>query len=352
MPYVNPPALVAEQQRTLRVSADDERALIERVLLGVRATDEEACTVATILVEADLRGQSSHGILRLPIIVERVRAGLIRPRASPHLVWTSAALGHVDAGAGFGHVMALFAMREAVRRAADTGIAAIAVHNNNHIGMLAYYVESAAAAGAVGIVLTTSEALVTPYGGAEALIGTNPIAIGFPAEPEPFVLDMATSATAMGKVIDRHQRGEALPGGWAVAADGQPTTSAAAALRGALLPFGGAKGYGLGLAVELLAGALVGAALGQDVHGTLDAEHPSNKGDLFIAINPGSLPGASDLPTRSGAYLDGIRSSRTAPGTASVHIPGDQARQRRHKRLQTGIPLSQAAWQAAQELVP
>ena len=345
------PARPAAEQRTLRVSADQERSLIEQVLLGVGATVDEACTVATILVEADLRGQSSHGILRLPIIVERVHAGLICPGVSPNLEWTSAALGHLDAAAGFGHVMALFAIRAAVRRATETGIAAIVVRNNNHIGMLAYYVECAAAAGAVGIVLTTSEALVTPHGGAEALIGTNPIAIGFPAQPEPFVLDMATSATAMGKVIDRHQRGEALPGGWAVAADGQPTTNAAAALRGALLPFGGAKGYGLGLAVELLAGALVGAALGQQVHGTLDAEHPSSKGDLFIAINPCSLPSSDTLPERAGDYLDQIRHSRPAPGTASVHIPGDYARQRRQRRLQTGIPLSHTAWDAAQELV-
>jgi hypothetical protein len=146
--------------------------------------------------------------------------------------------------------MALFAMRQALQRASDTGIAAIGVRNNNHIGMLAYYAEYAARLGSVAIVLTTSEALVTPFGGAEALIGTNPIAIGFPAGPEPFVLDMATSATAMGKVIDRKHRGEPLPGGWAVAADGRPTTDASAALLGALLPFGGAKGYGLGLAVE------------------------------------------------------------------------------------------------------
>lgn len=348
MPPVSPPALAAD--RTLRVRADEERSLIERVLLGVGASADEACTVATVLTEADLRGQSSHGILRLPIIVERVRAGLIRPEAVPHLTWSSTALAHMDAGHGFGHVMAVFAMREAIRRAAETGIAAIAVRNNNHIGMLAYYVEQAARAGSVGMVFTTSEALVTPYGGSEALIGTNPIAIGFPAQPEPFVLDMATSATAMGKVIDHHHRGNPIPDGWAVAADGQPTTNAAAALRGALLPFGGAKGYGLGLAVELLAGALAGAALGQDVHGTLDAQHASSKGDLFIAINPGRLPLADSLPTRAGSYLDDIRHSRPAPGTASVHVPGDHARQRRQKRVQSGIPLSHTAWQAALDL--
>jgi LDH2 family malate/lactate/ureidoglycolate dehydrogenase len=338
--------------RTVRVSADEARSLIERVLLGVDATPEEACTVANVLVEADLRGQSSHGILRLPTIVERVNAGLIRPRATPRLVWTSTALGHMDAAEGFGHVMALFAMRQALQRASDTGIAAIGVRNNNHIGMLAYYAEYAARLGSVAFVLTTSEALVTPFGGAEALIGTNPIAIGFPARPEPFVLDMATSATAMGKVIDRQHRGEPLPGGWAVAADGRPTTDASTALLGALLPFGGAKGYGLGLAVELLAGALVGAALGQDVHGTLDADHPTSKGDLFMAISPRSLPDSSSLPARSSSYLDRIRSSRPAPGTDAVSIPGDHARQRRLTSLHDGITLSHTAWQAALELAP
>jgi LDH2 family malate/lactate/ureidoglycolate dehydrogenase len=202
----------------------------------------------------------------------------------------------------------------------------------------------------VGIVLTTSEALVTPFRGAEPLIGTNPIAIGFPARPQPFILDMATSATAMGKIIDHSQRGSPLPDGWAIGADGDETTDAVAALAGAILPFGGAKGYGLGLAVELLAGALVGAALGREVRGTLDARHVSSKGDLFLAIDPGTLPGADDLAARAGAYLDAIRGSRPARGARAVRVPGDRARETRAKHLASGIPLSTAAWQAALSL--
>ena len=332
---------------TVLVSADEERALLLDVLRTLGATADESRVVGDVLLEADLRGQSSHGILRLPMIAARVRAGLIRPGASPDVVWGSAALAHMDARRGFGHVMADRAMHLAIDRARRTGIAAVAVRNNNHIGMIGYYAEAAAEAGVVAIVLTTSEALVTPHGGAEALIGTNPIAVGFPARPHPFVLDMSTSATAMGKIIDRAQRGEPIPPGWAVGPDGRVTTDATVAMAGAIMPFGGAKGYGLGLAVELLAGALVGAATGRDVLGTLDAEHPATKGDLFLAIDPSTLPGASDLVDRAAAFLDSVRASRPADGAEAPRVPGDRAHACRAERSANGIPLSGEAWQAA-----
>jgi LDH2 family malate/lactate/ureidoglycolate dehydrogenase len=253
----------------------------------------------------------------------------------------------MDAEHGFGHAMADRAMQMAVARARLTGIAAITVRNNNHIGMIGYYAEAAARVGVVGIVMTTSEALVTPYGGADAMVGTNPIAVGFPAVPEPFVLDMSTSATAMGKIIDRAQRDEPIPEGWAVGPDGRATTDARAAMLGAIVPFGGAKGSGLGLAVELLAGALVGAATGRGVLGTLDAQHPATKGDLFVAIDPGSLSGSGDLEERAGAYLDDVRRSRPSDPASPPRIPGDRSRACRAERLASGIPLSVEAWVAA-----
>lgn len=329
------------------VSADEERTLLADVLHALGATDDEAHVVGDVLLEADLRGQSSHGILRLPTIAARVEAGLIRPGVYPRVEWGVSALGAMDAEHGFGHAMADRAMRLAVDRARLTGIAAITVRNNNHIGMIGYYAEAAARAGVVGIVMTTSEALVTPYGGAEAMVGTNPIAVGFPAVPEPFVLDMSTSATAMGKIIDRAQRGEPIPDGWAVGPDGRVTTDARAAMRGAIMPFGGAKGSGLGLAVELLAGALVGAATGTGVLGTLDAQHFATKGDLFIAIDAGSLSASGDLEERAGAYLEEVRRSHPIDPSAPPRIPGDRSRACRAERLANGIPLSEEAWQAA-----
>lgn len=332
---------------TILVPADDERTLLLDVLRTLGAAPDEACIVGTVLLEADLRGQNSHGILRLPTIAERVQAGLIRPGVRPEVVWGTTALAQMDARHGFGHAMAERALRLALDRARQTGIAAVAVRNNNHIGMIGYYAEVAAEAGLVAIVLTTSEALVTPFGGAEAMIGTNPIAVGFPTSASPFVLDMSTSATAMGKVIDRFQRGEPIPHGWAVGPDGLVTTDAALAMAGAIMPFGGAKGYGLGLAVELLAGALVGGATGREVRGTLDAEHPATKGDLFLAIDPSSLPGSQTLLDRAADYLESVRASRPAEGAEAPRVPGDRARACRAERLAGGIPLSEDAWEAA-----
>jgi LDH2 family malate/lactate/ureidoglycolate dehydrogenase len=337
---------------TVLVTTDEERTLLLDVLRGLGAAPDEANIVARVLLEADLRGQNSHGILRLPTIAARVHAGLIRPGVSPAVTWRSLALGQMDARHGFGHIMADRAIRLAMDRARRTGIAAVAVRNNNHIGMIGYYAELAAEAGVVAIVMTTSEALVTPHDGAEAMVGTNPIAVGFPSHPRPFVLDMATSATAKGKIIDRYQRDEPIPEGWAVGSDGRVTTDAAAALAGAIMPFGGAKGFGLGLAVELLAGALIGAATGSAVRGTLDAEFPATKGDLFLAIDPSPLAGADTLPARAGHYLASIRASRPAEGTSGPRIPGDRARDCRAERLVRGIPLSEEAWEAALALRP
>lgn len=198
----------------------------------------------------------------------------------------------------------------------------------------------------VALAFTTSEALVRPYGGADRLVGTNPIAVGVPTDEEPFVLDMSTAATAMGRIIDHHQRNEPIPSDWAVDQDGRPTTDAAAALAGAINPLGGPKGYGLGLAIEILAGAMVGAAMGRDVLGTLDAQHSATKGDLFIAIDPSGLPNGADLAHLAGEYLALVRASRPDHENDSVRVPGDRARACRAERLANGVPLSVAAWEA------
>src|SRR6185436_8230226 len=153
--------------------------------------------------------------------------------------------------------------------APQQGVVTVAVRNANHLGLLAPYVERCAEAGLIGIVLTTSEALVHPWGGAAAQVGTNPIAVAVPAEPAPFVFDMATGAVSMGKILDHRNRGVPLEPGWAIDGAGRPTLDAAAAAGGAIAPFGGAKGYGLGLAFELLVGAVTGSALGRAVSGTL-----------------------------------------------------------------------------------
>jgi len=332
------------------VDAAVARATAERVLLRLGARADDAATVADVLLEADLRGQHSHGLLRLPTIAGRVEAGLIRPEAEMRILASSPATALADAGNGFGHAMAERAMSLAQDIASDAGVGLVGVRDNNHIGMLGYYAERCARAGYVAAVCTTTEPMVHPFGGSERLLGTNPIAIGVPAVPDPFVLDFSTSETAIGKIIDAVQRGVSIPPEWALDGRGEPTTDATEALAGAINPFGGAKGYGLSLAVALLAGLMVGSAPNPEVVGTLDTEHAVNKGDLFVAVDPRCFPGGSGLALASTSLLDQVRSSRPAPGTDVVRVPGDRGRERRERCIDAGIELPSALWATIGEL--
>jgi LDH2 family malate/lactate/ureidoglycolate dehydrogenase len=179
------------------------------------------------------------------------------------------------------------------------------------------------------------------------MIGTNPIAIGVPANPEPLVLDMATSLISMGKIHDHANRGAAIPEGWALDANGNPTTDAVAAKDGAIAPFGGPKGYALGLAFEVLVASLAESAIGPNVRGTLDSKHPSNKGDLFIVIAPPHAEAARALVTD---YLDAVRSSPPADPKKPVLIPGDRAHAARDKSRAEGVMLDDALWKDLQKL--
>lgn len=291
---------------------------------------------ADLLLEAELRGLPSHGLQRLPLILSRLDKGLANGEARGHGTWRRRSFLSVDGERGLGPVVVMQAL-QAMRPVVDeTGIAIAAIRNANHIGMLAYYAEAAAESGLVGIVMSTSEALVHPFGGTQAMLGTNPVAIGIPSGDQPFVLDLATSVVSMGKINHYAMRGMPIPHGWAVDAEGRPTTDANAARTGAIAPFGGAKGYGLGLAIELLVAALAGSELAPDVHGTLDDSHAANKGDLLILINAA----AGDGSTRSlASYLDRLRGSHPSDPVIPVAVPGDGARQRRAATEQSGIEL-------------
>ncbi len=330
------------------VSAEELTDVITRVLVQEGATAEDARHQAAILVEADLRAQHSHGVQRLPVLVGRLRAGLIRSGYEVVTEWAGSALLRVDGGRGFGPAVARHALSAITQRAVSTGVALAAIRNSNHVGMLAPYVESIAHGGQIGLAFTTSEALVHPWGGARALVGTNPIGIAVPTGDVPLVLDMSTAAVSMGKVLSHLAEGEPIPPGWAVDVAGVPTTDAEAATRGALSPFGGAKGYALGLALEAMIGVLTSTAFGTDVKGTLDTEHVATKGDVFVAISPESV----DLPAiqdRLTGYLDELRAS--GGSERPVTVPGDRARTVRQERLDGGIPLPAHAWRRAVELL-
>lgn len=322
----------------MKLQPERLRRLATALLEGRGVPPDSARLQADLLIEAELRGLPSHGLQRLPLILSRLEKGIADGRAHGTATWRRKSFLSVDGERGLGSVVVMHTM-QAMRSVLDeTGIAVAAIRNANHIGMLAYYADAAARDGLIGIVMSTSEALVHPFGGTQAMLGTNPIAIGIPSGDRPFLLDLATSVVSMGKINNHAMRGVPIPSGWAMDAEGHPTTDPRAAKTGAIAPFGDAKGYGLGLAIELLVAALAGSDLAPDVHGTLDDTHPANKGDLLILIDTA----AGDGSVRSlAAYLDSLRLSRPADPASPVAIPGDGARERRTETQRAGIELPQ-----------
>ncbi len=329
----------------MRYPADALRSFVAEALARAGAQAEEAQLVADALVRADLRGVHSHGVVRTGVYLDRLRAGSIRPGAQLAVVadWGASVL--CDAQAGFGIVAAARAMDLAVERARRHGVGVVGVRNSNHCGMLAYFVLRAVAQGAVGIALSNADAQVAPYGARARYLGTNPICVGVPAgEEPPVVLDMATSEAAHGRVRAAAQRGERIPPTWALGPDGQPTTDPQEALRGALLPFGGAKGSGLALVVDVLAGLLTGAGSGPEIVPLYEELHrPQGVGHLTVALWPEAFCGGAALRERVDRLARQVRSLPPAEGFDRVWLPGELEHRREVEYARLGIPLPEDA---------
>ncbi|MEQ3551645.1 Ldh family oxidoreductase [Pseudonocardia nematodicida] len=299
-----------------------------RALAAVGVSDHDAGLVADSLVAADRRGIGSHGMLRLPIYVEALRAGGIA--ATPDLRWTAGhgATAVLDAGGGLGQVAMAAAVDRADRLADQHGVAVVAVQNSAHYGAGAYWTDRLTDRGMVGLLTSTTGPSVAPFGGARPLLGTNPLTVAVPsAGAHPLTVDMATSTGAYGKIVAARNEGEPIPEGWAVDADGVPTTDPAAALSGALLPFGGAKGSGLAVLLEALAASLSTAGY---AHETVDIwADPSsrmNAGHLLVAIDTAAFTGREHTEARVAGLQSAVRA--TAPPGGTVHAPGDPERAR------------------------
>ena len=330
--------------RRMKITYEEEKRVITRLLLAAGAGEEEARATAEVLAEGDLRGFSSHGILRLPYILRAIRRGTIICNAKIRVARETPAAALVDGGHGLGHYVAKRGMEIAIRKAKTQGIGCVGIFNTNHFGIAGYYAEMAMKEGMVGIVATTTDALVHPWGGVEPLLGTNALAIGFPTDP-PVLLDMAMSVAARGKLVDAAKKGERIPEGWAIDREGRPTTDPAEGLKGALSPFGGPKGYALAFALELLAGPMVGAAAGRDVVGTLEPKEGfSTKGDLMIAIDPAAFTSIEEFRSRARKFIDDVKGSKKAPGFSEIMIPGEPELRARERNLREGIKIAEGVW--------
>lgn len=307
---------------------------------GVSAA--KAKVVAESLVHADLRGIESHGLSRMPIYVKRIEAGLIERVEEPQLVIQEGATALVDGKNQLGAVVGLMALEQAIKLARQTGIGFVGVRHSNHFGTCSYYAERAIAEGLILLALTNAPESMAPSGGIRPFLGTNPIAVGIPAGQEPsFLLDMATSVTARGKIVMAAKKGEAIPADWAIDKDGMPTTKPEQALLGSLLPIGGAKGYGLAMFIDLLCGLLTGAAFGPGVKSLYDNwEHPQNVGHIFFVIDIQRFMPLPVFQQNMDEYIRQVKSGPKKEGTSEILIPGEIESRKRQERLKNGIPYS------------
>lgn len=311
----------------VEVRIDDLRAFATDVLRASGVPQDHAAIVADSIVDAHRRGKGTHGISRLPIYVRKIRQGLMAPDTPISIVRDSPVIGVLDAHHGFGQVAGAKAMEMAIERAQGYGVGIIGVRRSNNSGVAGYYAAMAARAQMVGVVLANSAPAIAPTGGRRPVFGTNPLAIAFPGETaeQAIVLDMATSVAARGRIRLAAKNAETIPYGWALDADGQPTTDPASALTGTMLPIGDHKGYGLSLAIDVLAGLLPGAAFGGHVKPLNHPDEPSDNGHLFAAVNITAFMDLDD-------YMRDIASLRSrvkASGDdGDVVLPGESAAKR------------------------
>lgn len=324
-----------------RVSLEEVRAHCAAVLQSAGLIAPASELVADSLVDAEARGIPSHGVTRTRIYSERLKAGMLDGAAQPTIVREDTASVHLDARNAIGHVGANAGMELAIERAKGGAVGAVGVSNSNHCGTLAYFTRRAARAGVVAIAMSTAPTTMAYFGGKSRSVGTNPLSIAVPRkDASPINMDMATSATARGKIIMANQLGSDIPAGWAVDVDGRPTTNAAAALEGSVMPFAGPKGSGLAMMIDLLAGAMVAGVSGEDIGDMYeDWTRPQRVGHLFITLNPDGWLGSSTFLSYVEDFTNRVHDLPAAEEFDQVLLPGEVEERAYQRARSAGVTL-------------
>ena len=320
------------------------------VMCAAGLPEEESRNFAESLVNADMRGVSSHGVTRLKTYYQRLRDGLVDADAQPEILAESPSLLLVDGKNAMGVSSASFAMQECIRHAKDTGACFAAVKGGNHFGYAAYFAERAARAGMIGLAAANGPVAIPPIGGKAPILGTNPLAVVIPAgNALPLELDMATSVVARGKVKLAEKEGKSIPLGWGIDAGGNPTTDPAAVK--CVLPFGGAKGFGIGLIIEVLCSCLSGAKNSQTLGSFYDFSGKHQDSGFFVgALNIGSILPMEQFAASIEALFASIKNSPKADGCEEIFIPGEIELRRMGKASETGIAIPPAVLKELEEL--
>jgi LDH2 family malate/lactate/ureidoglycolate dehydrogenase len=330
----------------LTFTPDELHAATSKIFRAAGADEENTTVVADHLIDANLCGHDSHGIIRIPSYVQAIKRNQLSPAAKPQVVRETAAMALIDAHHTFGQVSALFAADRVVAKAKEHGVAVAGTYHGTHIGRLGYYPTRAAERGAVLFVaygsLGTSG---VPYGGRKGAFGTNPISIGFPAEgDDPFLLDFATTTIAAGKVSVARDKHEQLPPNSAIDQDGKPTTDPNAVPKGGLLTFGGHKGYALSLMSLLLSNVLVRPDAEPAAPADSGSSNASPEGArvFFLAIDSNVF--GEGAPPAAAEVFEKVRATPPAEGVERVLIPGEPERLSSAKRRAEGVPVAEDTW--------
>lgn len=305
--------------------------------------EDDAALLADTLVQADLWGHQSHGVMRTFWYGERLKSGAMKAASESELVVDAGAVAVLDGHDGVGQVIAARAMREAISRSKKHGIGAVSVRNSGHFGTAMYFTRMAAREGCIGILSTNASPAMAPWGAKRKLIGNNPWSVAAPAGVHsPMILDIANTAVARGKLYLARQRGEPIPEGWAIDAEGRATLDPAAGIAGNILPMAGHKGYAIATIMDVLSGVLSGSAFGGAVVGPYVPEGRSGVGHLAMALDIATFRPLADFEADMARLIADIKKAPRAPGVDEIFYPGELEALSEERQCREGVVIPAA----------
>jgi LDH2 family malate/lactate/ureidoglycolate dehydrogenase len=320
------------------------KQLVATIAVASGVSEPDAEIFADALVDADVHGTSTHGVSRLNIYIRRIQKKLINPQAKIIVERERGGTLAIDADNGLGQVQAVKVLEKLIPLAKQNGVAVATIRNSQHFGALSYYCNKAAEQNLILLATTGCEPAMSPEGACQAFFGTNPLAASFPTgKGWPVKIDLATSVVARGNIIAAQKRGEKIPAGWALTAEGEPTTDASAALMGTVLTMAGHKGYALALMVEIFSSVLSGAAIGPAIGSMYkNMDRKQDVGHFFCLLDIDAFMDVNEFKKRLDQAIDEIKSCRKRPGVNEIFVPGERSHQKAQQNLAQGIALDDA----------
>lgn len=330
-----------------RVSFDDLKAFCSQAYIKAGVPADEAQIVAGLLARSDLRGVETHGVMRLPIYIQRLHKGYVRKECLLTTIKDKGPTAFLEAHGSMGHIVAYRAMEKAVSKAEQHGVGWVSVKDSGHFGVAGLFPMMAVEKDFIGYVVSNSAPMMFPLGGIERIIGNNPMAYAIPADKyPPVVLDFSLGVVSSGKLIMARKRGEKIPLGWAVDKEGLPTEDPYAGYEGggSLMPVGGHKGYGMVLVHEMLTALLTGGKWTSRIKSLYEEDETGVQGTChsFMAVDPDCFIGRDEFKKEMDSYIRSIKESAKAGNCEEILVPGEPELRTEAERLKNGIPLAAA----------